>query len=223
MFNKPVRAIVTIDGIDGSGKSMLARRLTEVLGARGVGFAVDDFRRPVDWGTGDAAELEVYYRRRYDLGDLDECLRAFRDGEPSCRFRTFDSAAEAIGPAREVNFGDAVVAVVEGIFVQRLLCAVDALAIFVDIPRDEAARRVRARDLGKGRTLADVNHRIERRYFPAHDRYLHEQQPRERASVLIDNREPQNPRVMRARLPDGPGWAVVRGALEELLGEGALH
>jgi uridine kinase len=213
-----VRAIVTVDGIDGSGKSMFARRLVEALGSRGILFAVDDFRRPVDWAAAGKSELELYYHRRYDLDALDTCLRAFRDGRPGCRYRMFDGAREALGEEREVAFGAATVAVVEGVFVARLRTSVDVLSIYVDIPRAEAERRVQARDRAKGRTAEEVQRRIEQRYFPAHDRYVMEQQPRDRASVLIDNRDPSAPRIIHARLPMGPGWATVRGALEQLLG-----
>jgi uridine kinase len=214
-----VRATVTVDGIDGSGKSTFARRLVDLMGKRAVLFAVDDFRRPVDWTAPGKSELEVYYHQRYDLVALDSCLRAFRDGQPSCRFRTFDGAREALGDEREVVFGDAVVAVVEGVFVARLRSSVDVLSVYVDIPRAEAEWRVRARDQAKGRTLEEVQRRIDQRYFPAHDRYLREQQPRERAAVLFDNSDPRAPRVMHARLPAGPGWAPVRAALEQLLAD----
>ena len=218
-----VRAIVTVDGIDGSGKSTFARRLVDALGSRAVLLAVDDFRRPVDWAQAGKTELEVYYQRRYDLTTLDICLRAFRDGRSSCRFRGFDSAHEALGEEREINFGDAVVAVVEGVFVARLRSAVDALPIYVDIPRAEAERRIRARDQAKGRTLAEVQRRIDQRYFPAHERYLAEQQPRDRAAILFDNSDPALPRVMHARLPAGPGWEPVRTALESLLVDAVAH
>jgi uridine kinase len=212
-----VRAIVTVDGIDGSGKSTFARRLIDVLGPRGVLFSVDDFRRPIDWARTDHPELWLYYHQRYDLVALDACLNAFRDGKPSCRFRGFDGAREALGEEREITFGEARVAVVEGVFVARLRSAVDALSVYMDIPRDEAARRVRERDLGKGRTREEVDRRIEQRYFPAHDRYVSEQQPRDRAAVVLDNRDPRLPRVMRARFPSSPGWVTVRAALERLL------
>jgi uridine kinase len=211
-----IRAIVTVDGIDGSGKSIFARRLAEALGARAVLLSVDDFRRPVDWAQG-KSELDVYYHRRYDLAALDDCLDAFRDGRRACRYRGFDGAREALGEEQEITFNGAEVAIVEGVFVARLRNAVDALSIFIDIPRAEAEARVQKRDLSKGRSPGEIQHRIRERYFPAHDRYVRDQQPRERAAVVFDNRDPRLPRVVRVRLPTGPGWSVVRAALEQLL------
>jgi uridine kinase len=215
------RSIVTIDGVDGSGKSTFARRLQAILGARAVLFSVDDFRRPVDWSRTDRSELDLYYKQRYDLGALDGCVRAFVEGHPGCRVQIFDGNREILTGVGEMTFGAAEVALVEGVFVARLRCAADAFSIFVDVPREEAAARVRKRDLSKGRTEEEVERRTMRRYFPAHDRYLSELQARERAAVLIENRDGQRPRMVRARLPDGAGWAPVRRALEDLLAEPA--
>ncbi|HEY0715662.1 MAG TPA: hypothetical protein VGF45_23470 [Polyangia bacterium] len=213
------RAIVTIDGIDGSGKSTFARRLQGILGARAVLFSVDDFRRPVDWTRTDRSELDLYYRQRYDLAALDSCLRAFVEGHPGCRIQIFDGNQEILTGIGEMNFGAAEVALVEGVFVARLRSAADAFSIFIDVPREEAGARVRRRDLVKGRTVDEVERRTNRRYFPAHDRYLTELQARERAAVVIENRDGQKPRLIRARLPEGPGWALVRRALEDVLAD----
>jgi uridine kinase len=213
------RAIVTIDGIDGSGKSTFARRLQAILGSRAVLFSVDDFRRPVDWSRTDRSELDLYYRQRYDLAALDGCLRAFVEGHPGCRIQIFDGNQEILTGVGEMTFGTAEVALVEGVFVARLRSAADALSIFIDVPREEAAARIHKRDLAKGRSMEEVERRTTRRYFPAHERYLQEQQARERAAVVIENRDGHRPRLVRARLPEGQGWAMVRRALEDLLAD----
>jgi uridine kinase len=212
------RFLVTVDGLDGSGKSVFARRLAEVLGPQAVRLAVDDFRRPVDWARGDRSELDLYYDERYDLADLDRCLADFRAGRSACRYRPLIGATEALGEALELPFGSARVAVVEGVFVARLANAGEALSVYLDIPREEAWRRVVARDLGKGRTEAEIWRRIQQRYLPAHERYVAECEPRQRSRLVIDNRDPASPAVMRAALPGGPDWEPVRAALGALLG-----
>ena len=204
------RGLVTIDGLDGSGKSILARRLAEAL-PDAVLLGVDDFRRPVDWQAPGASELDLYYEQRYDLAALEGCVRAFLEGADACAFPEFDGAREALtpGPDRTVSFTGRRWLLVEGVFVARLPSADRGLSIYVDISADEARRRVMARDLGKGRTAEEVTRRIDRRYFPAHERYQRERSPRDRAAVLIDNEDPERPRLLRAppRPPAAPAAA----------------
>jgi uridine kinase len=213
------RSLITIDGIDGSGKSLVARRLLAALGDEAVLLAVDDFRRPVDFGRGDRPELELYWDERYDLGALGACAGAFLAGGAGCQVPSFDSVNEAPGPARALSFADKRWLIVEGVFVARLPEAARGYPVFVDVPRDEAYRRVLARDLHKGRSEAEVRRRIEQRYFPAHDRYRERHQPRDRAWVVLDNHGPpaETPRLIRARAgAAGDGWAAVDAALAAL-------
>lgn len=214
------RRLITVDGIDGSGKSTLARRLAAALGPPAVLLGVDEFRRPVDWSAGGRSELDVYYGDRYDLGALDACLRAFGAGAGGCQVPVFDSAKEQLTGTRAVDFAGKRWAVVEGVFVARLQAAAQALQalhVFVDLPRDLAYARIQQRDVAAGRALVEVRRRITERYFPAHDRYLAECDPRNRAQIVIDTSELQRPVLTRAAWPDDPTWSPVRSALEALL------
>jgi uridine kinase len=214
----PERTLVTLDGLDGSGKSVLAGRLLAGLGAKAMLLAVDDFRRPVDWTRTDRSELDLYYDERYDLGALDGCLRAFAAGADGCAYDPFDAAAEALGGRRRLSFTGVSCLLVEGVFVARLAAAADAVSIYVDIPEAEARRRVLARDLQKGRTEAEVSRRLEQRYLPAHARYQAACHPRERAAVLIDNSDVTAPRLVRSVTPSGAAYGPVRALLAALLG-----
>jgi uridine kinase len=212
------RGIIAVDGLDGSGKSVFARRLGEALGGQAVCLAVDDFRRPVSWSRPDRSELDIYYDERYDLADLDRCLAAFLAGRPSCRYRPLDGASERLGPEQDLDFADATLAIVEGVFAARLPHLHDACFIYLDIPREEAWRRVVARDLHKGRSEAEIWRRIQQRYLPAHERYLAECAPPDRAQLVIDNRDPTAPVVVRGEVPAGSRWEAARAAVAEVLG-----
>jgi uridine kinase len=211
------RRLITVDGIDGSGKSTLARRLVAALGESAVLLGVDEFRRPVDWNAGGRTELQVYYEDRYDLGALDGCLRAFVTGGAGCPVPVFDSKTESITGARELDFAGKRWAVVEGVFVARVPAVSEALAIFVDLPRALADARIQRRDQAAGRPLPEVRRRIAQRYFPSHDRYLAERDPRTRAHIVVDTSDLDRPAMTRADWPADPGWGPVRAALETVL------
>lgn len=188
------RRLIVIDGVDGSGKSMLADRLVGALAEAGtpaVLLRVDDFRQPIAWGHDARAEADVYYEDYYDLALLDRGARAFLEGAAGFDIPMFDSRTERHQGRRAIAFSGAALAVVEGVFAQRVpiihqAAARDAAAIiYIETSRDEARRRILARDTARGRTIADVTHRIDARYFPAQDRYVREHEPLARANALV--------------------------------------
>lgn len=211
------RAIVVVDGIDGSGKSTFARGLAAALAGQGVGAAlvsVDDFRRPVDWARV-ASEADAYYDGYYDLAAAGEVLAAFLAGAPAADLPRFDPVAERIAGARRLAFEGAAVAILEGVFPLRVPAAAGALAIYLDTSEALARRRIAARDRRKGRTREEIERRIERRYAPGQRRYHAELDPRGRADVVVDNEDPAAPRCLRRELARVP--PALRPALDRAL------
>jgi len=216
------RAVVAIDGIDGSGKSTLAGRLLERLRAGGAGavlLRVDDFRRAIDWSRAGKSELDLYYDDYFDLPRLDGCLRDFLDGRGAIDVPVYDAGAGGprAGETRRLDLAGVAVALVEGVFVQRLPCvaAPPAATIYVQASPHEARRRILDRDVAAGRTSAEAARRIDVRYFPAQGRYQAACDPAGRAAVVVDNEDLRAPRVLRfeaTRLP-----APVARALAEIL------
>ena len=214
----PVRSLIAVDGIDGSGKSVLAERLGAAaadLGINAVVLAVDDFRRPVDWGRrppGDArSEADLYYEEYYDLPLLDQCLAAFLGGDASVEIPVFDSAAHRLDGRRTIVFGAATVAIVEGVFALRLAnLATGGALIYVRTSFAAARERIVRRDTQRGRDRGDVIHRITARYFPAQERYLREFDPLIRADVLVDHEILGAPRIVHLRSEHlGPELSAV--------------
>jgi len=217
---RPARLVVAIDGIDGSGKSILADRLAKAFAADGLGtvlFHVDDFRRPVDWSRTDRAEVDLYYDEYYDLDALDRCLSAFQDGGGTTQAALFDQPSGRVGPLREIELTGVAVAIVEGIFVRRLPAVLNsAVVMVIETSAPEARRRLLVRDSAKGRSQAEIAHRIAARYFPAQDRYRASLDPHRSPAVVIDNERPTAARLLSldsARVPP-----VVERAVRRLLG-----
>jgi len=212
------RTIIAIDGIDGSGKSTFARGLLAALAAHGhhgTIVSVDDFRRPVAWNTLDQPEVDVYYDAYYDLALAERCLRAFLAGEPRVTIPNYDLLSERIEGTRELVFEGASIALVEGVFPLRIPAVQDGLIVFLEASPTEARQRIIARDLQKRRTREETERRIERRYFPAQQRYHAACAPRERADVIIDNERPAEARAVKRELARVAG--PLRGLLDRLL------
>jgi uridine kinase len=201
------RALVSIDGIDGSGKSRFTRALATACEAAGMPsfiFHVDDFRRPLGAVAAGVDEASVYYDRYYDFALLDRCLRAFLEGAPDATIPRFDSATETIADTQTLVFDGARLAFLEGVFVLRAPTAAAAAVIVLEVTEDEACRRILARDMARGRPRDVVEHRMRHRYFPAQRAYRAAFDPLRRADVVIDNERWGEPRVVRVapgRLP----------------------
>ena len=204
------RQIIAIDGIDGSGKTRFAARLEAACKTRSLPvelLRIDDFRCPVDWqSAGD--EVEVYYSRYYDLSAVDGCLSDFTAGAASHQVPTFDPISEAITGARTLEFADDEILILEGVFTLRVPAAQNATLIYLATSYDEARRRIMIRDMAKNRTAAEVERRIEQRYFPTQRRYHHDYDPRGRAHVVIDNENPAQPDASHVDLDALPATLV---------------
>ncbi|HUS64966.1 MAG TPA: hypothetical protein VMZ28_10510 [Kofleriaceae bacterium] len=197
------RPIVTVGGIDGSGKSSFARRLAAAFGAAGlpaVLLHVDDFRRGVDWTRTDRAPEAIYGEDYFDFAALEACLDAFRAGLPAARRPRFDGATEQLDGDLEVPMHGARVAVVEGVFMMRLPSTDAHVRVWMRSSYELGRRRIIERGDPPWRTEAEWNQRIDERYFPAQRRYLDEFRPEERADIVIDNEDWQRPVLVRADL-----------------------
>jgi uridine kinase len=213
-----IKSIIAVDGIDGSGKSTFARNLRDALAGEGCSAAivsVDDFRRPTQWDALAIPEVDAYYDSYYDLELAERCLRAFLAGEARVAIPRYDSVSERIEGTRQLAFERAQVAIVEGVFPLRLPSVAAGLLVFLDTSVEEARRRIIARDRHKGRSRVETERRIDRRYFPAQQRYHAALSPRDRADVVIDNERPATRRVVRCDVGRAP--AELRGVLERVL------
>jgi len=203
-----MKSLLTIDGIDGSGKSTFCRRMHEALTAAGitaVRIRVDDFRRSVVWDQA-TVEAIAYYDGYYDLAACDGVLRAFLAGERTAEIPVYDIAQERRTGTKSIAFEGASVAVIEGVFPLRMPSVQKGALIYLETTEDEARRRIVSRDLRKGRTQAEIERRIGQRYFPSQALYRQQYAPQDRADVVIDNERPVEPRGIKrdlGRLPLG--------------------
>lgn len=207
------RYLIAIDGIDGSGKSHLGERLRERAGALLV--KVDDFRRPLDWNRPGKGEDAAYYDDYYDFAGLQAVAEAFVAGAERAEVATFDPVREVRGEPRSLSLAGHGLLVIEGVFVRRIAATAAATHVWLETSEAEARRRIVARDTAKGRTPAEIERRIDQRYFPSQQRYQQQFHPRERAQLVVEHETIGQLRVLRSDLHDVP--AAVRAALAAAL------
>jgi uridine kinase len=191
------RLVVAVDGLDGSGKSRFAAALAAELSAAGRPASllhVDDFRRPTDFSAlAPEAESALYYERYFDFAAVGEALSAWAQGAD-----------------------DGAVIVLEGVMLLRAALPAGTPLIVLEVGAAEARRRILARDQSKGRTAEEIAGRIDRRYFPAQERYRAACDPLGRADLVIDNEDWASPRVVRR---DDVRFAPeIAAALDRVLG-----
>jgi uridine kinase len=163
---------VAVDGIDAAGKTTLADELAGMLERRGrlvARISEDDFLRPREerYARGELSP-EGYYLDSFDHGALRAAVLA--------------ATADAL-------------VVVDGVFLQRPeLADCWDLVVFVSVQPEEALRRALERDralFGKA-----TEERYRRRYLPGQELYEHAVHPRERADFVLENEDPQRPRLV---------------------------
>lgn len=219
------RYLICIDGIDGSGKSHLGRRIGEAVRAADLGAVtlhVDDFRQAIDWDALPAeAEGPVYYEHYYDFAALDACLASWLDGARSHPIPVFDTSTEQNAGYRELAFGDRQVMILEGVFTLRAANVRRGVLLYLTTGFDAARCRIVQRDTARGRALAEVERRIDRRYFPGQRRYHQECRPRRQAQVVIEHEQLGALRPIRIDLDGAPPRValLLRSILSDLAPE----
>lgn len=201
------RVLVGIDGPDAAGKSILADRLSDALTGDVVRASIDRWHHPADVRRRAGALSPLgYYRDSFDLAGLDrELLHPFQAGYPAVRTQAYDHCVERTVEAHPAPVAARSVLVLDGVFLLRPeLRPRWTLAVRLEIPPAETLRRALLRDVAAFGSAAEVRTRYEKRYLPAQALYDAEVDPRLHAHVVVDNTEPDLPRVTKWAVPSAP-------------------
>jgi uridine kinase len=200
---------VAVDGRSAAGKTTLADELAHAVRARGrevIRAYLDDFHRP---GHKDRSRLggwtpRSYYDEGYDYEAFRELLLRplGPGGSRRCRTALFDALHDAWLPEEWHAVGDQTVAVVDGAFLLRPeLAGHWDYVIWLDIDMETMVERARHRDVAWVGSEQAMEERYRRHWIPTHELYERLTEPRTRAHAVIDNRNPQAPRIHRLSQP----------------------
>ncbi|MFN8156780.1 MAG: hypothetical protein U0R68_05160 [Candidatus Nanopelagicales bacterium] len=191
---------VGVDGVDGSGKTTFAESLAAHLSAAGrdvVRIREDDFLNPraVRYRLGRDSP-EGYVADSYDLDRLrSDVLEPFAPGGTGrYRERSHDLATDtALDPPWSQAPRDAVL-VLDGMFLHRdELVGTWDVSVLLDVPFSETCRRMALRDGSE----PDPGHPSMWRYVEGQRLYLARCRPAERATLVVDNTDVADPRVVQ--------------------------
>jgi uridine kinase len=195
VLERPV--LVAVDGPDAAGKTTLADALADSAAGRTVVRAsLDDFHHPRAHRYAEGRTGQTVWHRSVDLVAVRrELLDPWRHGAGTpYRRRWHDLAGDVPLDEAVAVVPEQGVLVVDGVFAQRpeLDDAWD-LVVYVDAPDDVRIVRMAERD----GVSPDADHPDQRRYLDAQRIYLTRCRPRERADMVIDNRDPTAARITR--------------------------
>lgn len=166
-LSRPAR--VAIDGVTAAGKTTFADELAELVTLPVVRVSLDDFHRPEAERYARGEGPESYYRDTFDLPQL-------------------RAALEVVDPLA--------IAIVDGVFLLRPeLADLWSLTIFFAADRQVALERAIERDALWMGGVDAARARYASRYFPGETIYLEEVEPQIHANAVIENTEPEKPRL----------------------------
>jgi len=207
----PVR--VAIDGCSAAGKTTLADELADVLRPRTdravIRVGIDHFKRAVAARTRYPRDSpESYYLDSWDNAAIRDLLLGPLGPGGSRRYRTavMDLPALAAVDGPVLVAPDDAILLADGAFLQRPeLDPFWDLRIWLEIDIEDVLRRGIARDASWMGSAEEAEARYRSKYIPGEQRYLREVRPAERAEIVVDNRDPAAPRVIRPE-PEPEAW-----------------
>jgi uridine kinase len=195
-------ARVAIDGPDAAGKTTLADELAPLIERSGrpvIRASVDGFHRPRAARHARGRDsAEGYYRDSFDYAALRAALLdpLGPGGSREFRRRVFDYRIDETVAAPTERAAANSVLLFDGVFLLRpeLIDAWD-MRVFVAVPFSETQRRAAVRDTAYFGSEAEALRAYAGRYVPGQQLYFAEARPQETADVVVDNEDPDRPRL----------------------------
>ena len=197
--------LVSIDGVDTSGKTTLSRSLAEYLNKRGhstIQASIDGFHNPAEkrYRLGSKSP-EGYYRDSFDYDSLKNYLIEPLKNRMNMEYRTavYDFKVESKvlhEPKKATN--DSIL-LMEGVFLLRPeLIRYWDYSIFLHVDFAQVISRAKVRDQYLFGAEEEIENRYRNKYIPGQQMYLRESNPFANASIVIDNNDFNCPKIVSA-------------------------
>ena len=198
-IQKPNAIIVAIDGVDGAGKTTLADQLVPILDSLGktvIRSSIDNFHNSeeIRYQKGKDSS-EGYYEDSFNYDALKNLLLV-----PLRENRHYQTVFFDYRKNRQVKSKKQIapknsVLVFDGVFLFRPeINEFWDFRIFVDVDFSVSVKRAVQRDIQSG-LQTHTEEKYSKKYVPGQRLYLSKVDPKSLADMIIDNNDPQNPKV----------------------------
>jgi len=202
-LHKPHVIRVGIDGIDAAGKSTIAAGLAGQIDASGrkvITSSTDDFHNPrqIRYRRG-RLSADGYYQDSFNYQVMRERLLdpLSPGGDGRYQPAAFDYRIDQPVETGFFQAPTAAILLFDGIFLCRPeLANYWDLLVFVDISFETCLARALVRDRALFISADEIIESYMKRYIPAQRKYLSSCWPKERADLVIDNNDPENPAII---------------------------
>lgn len=196
----PVR--VGIDGVDASGKTMLADELVSPLQSKGrtvIRASIDGFHNAeaIRYQQGRLSPQGFYEDSfNFEAVVANVLLPLGPHGNLKYRSILFDSLTDAEVPSPVIQADPESILLFDGIFLHHpMLREYWDYSIFVQAGFGTTLRRAKERDLHIFNTEDKVQKAYEQRYIPGQQIYLEAESPAQRANVILGNDDIERPEI----------------------------
>ncbi|AZR73460.1 hypothetical protein BBF96_08735 [Anoxybacter fermentans] len=195
--------LIAIDGVDTSGKTTLSKHIVTSLKNKGYSIiqaSIDGFHNPRDkrYRLGSKSP-EGYYRDSFNYDALIQCLLNPLSEKGNRKYITavYDFKTESeVEQEPKIATEDSIL-IMEGVFLLRSeLYQYWDYKVFLHVDFEQVIQRAKKRDQYLFGSEEEIEIRYRSKYIPGQQIYLYESDPYEKASIVIDNNDFNNPIIV---------------------------
>ncbi len=194
--------LIAIDGVDGAGKSIFAKRLADYLRDKNLNVihsSVDHFHNPkVIRHSPEMKTYQAYFENSFDYSALKtELLNPIKlSSREYCILDYFDYKTDSKVSTDPVKIMPDTILVFDGIFSNRdELKDYWDISIFLDVNFEESYKRMSIRD----GCPCNPKDKLNERYYQGQRLYIERCDPRGRATMVINNNDYENPKIVEIK------------------------
>ena len=203
IINKNKASIIAFDGVDASGKTTLANSVHDYFKERNIEtirVSIDKFHneKEIRIHKGEFSP-EGFFFDSFNYEKIKELvLNPVKNGKSTIINGIYDYKSESKVNENVVAITANTIILFDGIFLNRdELYQYWDLSVFLDISFDTVRKRAIERDKELFGTEEKVLDKYNKRYIPGEEIYIKLCNPKDRANIVIDNNDWQNPVITK--------------------------